>query len=50
MQNSSAQCGRGEQQLLGVGHTTPRLGLKSIPVLTPDVCVDRECEKDVPTT
>ena len=27
MQNSSAQCGRGEQQLWGGGRTTPRFGL-----------------------
>ena len=45
MQNSSAQCGRGEQQLWGGGRTTPRLGLKPIPVPTPDGGVDRGCEK-----
>ena len=48
MQNSSAQSGRGKQQLLGAGRTTPRLGLKPIPVHTPDGCVDRGCRKDVP--
>ena len=32
MQNSSAQYGRGEQQLWGGSRTTPRLGLKPIPV------------------
>ena len=37
--------GRGEQQLWGGGRTTPRLGLKPIPVPTPDGCVDRGCEK-----
>ena len=45
MQNSSAQCGRGEQQLWGGGRTTPRLGLKPVPVTTPDGCVDRGCAK-----
>ena len=41
MQNSSAHCGRGEQQLWGGGRTTRRLALKPIPVPTPDGCVDR---------
>ena len=41
----SAQCGRGEQHLWGGGRTTPRFGLKPIPVLTPDGCVDTGCEK-----
>ena len=45
MQNSSAQCGRGEQQLWGGDRTTPRFGLKPIPVLTTDGCVDPGCEK-----
>ena len=45
MQNSSAQCGWGEQQLRGGSRTTPRLGLKPISVPTPDGCVDRGCEK-----
>ena len=35
MQNSSARCGRGEQQLWSGGRTAPRLGLKPIPVPTP---------------
>ena len=43
MQNSSAQCGRG--QLWGGGRTTPRLCLKPISVPTHDGCVDRGCEK-----
>ena len=42
MQNSSAQCGRGEQQLWGGGRTTPRLGLLLMDMLTEDV------RKDVP--
>ena len=46
MQNNSAQCGRGEQQLWGGGRTTPMFGLKPIPVPTPDGCVDRGCEKE----
>ena len=45
MQNSSAQCGRGEQQLWCGGRTTPGFGLKPISVLTPDGCVDRGCAK-----
>ena len=49
MQNSSAQCGRGEQQLWGGGRTTPRLGLKPIPVpiLLMDVLTE-DVRKDVP--
>ena len=43
--NSSAQCGWGEQHVRGGGRTTPRFGLKPIPVLTPNGCVDRGCEK-----
>ena len=47
MSNSSAQCGRGEQQLWGGGRTAPtsRLGLQPIHVPTPDGCVDIGCEK-----
>ena len=41
MQNSSAQCGRGEQQLWGGGRATPRLGIKPIPVPTHYRCVDK---------
>ena len=41
MQNSGALCSREEQQLWSGGLTTPRVGLKPIPVLTPDGCVDR---------
>ena len=33
------------QQLWGGGRTAPRLGLKSIPVPTPDGCVNGGCEK-----
>ena len=36
---------RSEQQLWGGGRTTPRFGLKPIPVFTPDGCVDTGCEK-----
>ena len=48
MQNSNAQCGRGEQQLWGGGRATPRFGLKPIPVLTPDGCLTQDVRKDVP--
>ena len=46
---TSAQCGRGEQQLWGGGRTTPRLGLKPIPVpiLLMDVLTE-DVRKDVP--
>ena len=44
MQNSSAQSGRGKQQLLGAGRTTPRLGpylfILLMDVLTEDVRKD----------
>ena len=36
VQNSSAQCGRGDEQLWGGGRTTPIPGLKPIHVPTPD--------------
>ena len=45
MQNRSAHCGRGEQQLWGGGRTTRKLSLKPIRVPTPDGCVDRGYEK-----
>ena len=48
MQNSSAQSGRGEQQLWGGGRTTPRLGLKPIPVPTPDGLLTDDARNDVP--
>ena len=48
IQKSSAQCGRGEQQLWGGGRTTPTLGLQPIAVSTPGGCVDRGWMKDVP--
>ena len=42
MQNSSAQCGRGEQQLCGGGQTTPSpyMFLLLVDVLTEDVGKD----------
>ena len=46
MQNSSAQWGRGEQQLWCGGRTSSRLGHKPIAVPTPDGCVDKRCEKE----
>ena len=35
----------GESNSFGWMSTTPRLGLKPIPVPTSDGCVDRRCEK-----
>ena len=46
MQNSSAQCGRGEQQLWCGGRTSSRLVHKPIAVPTTDGCVDKGCEKE----
>ena len=46
MQNSSAQCGRGEQHAALVWRSDyTRVRLKPISVLTPDGCVDTGCEK-----
>ena len=46
MQNSSAQCGRGEQQLWGEGRSTPRFGLYMF-LLLMDVLTE-DVRKDVP--
>ena len=46
MQNSSAQCGRGEQHLWCGGRTSSRLVHKPIAVPTTDGCVDKGCEKE----